>query len=166
MQRSRSIYAGLLLERGDCHLETGVQPVFPLQVLISRMKESPISNKTPPAIFRPTCSTAKRTEYPPTRTIVRILMNFTRQVMQRCSSQFRIMGPKVSLASNQRCQRSEERAKQAADKSTKGVVGSNGKTMPRVPSPRNTNPNQRKRFTNQRTLLNRLETRYLQFFAI
>lgn len=93
-------------------------------------------------------------------------MIFTRRLMQRFCSQSRIIGPNVSLASSQRCHFSEERAKQAADNNMKGVVGSNGKTTPSAPSPRNTNPNTRKVFTNQRTRSNYACADYLQFFAI
>lgn len=61
----------------------------------------------------------------------------------RCSFQSRMGGPKRGCSINQRCVRSDPRAKKKAATSRKGVVGRSGRTTPTTASPRQSHPNAR-----------------------
>ena len=56
------------------------------------------------------------------------------------SCQSLIIGPKIRFDSSHRCHFSDDLAKQAAETSKKGVVGSNGKNTPITPKPKNMKP--------------------------
>ena len=116
-------------------------PAGDLQVLMTLTVTRPSVINAAPKIRAAVDSTAKIMESPPTNTIEVMASNFTRQDMQRFSSQLLIIGPNVLLASIQRCHFSEERAKQAAASNTNGVVGSNGRKIPTMAIARNRKPN-------------------------
>ena len=69
-----------------------------------------------------------------------IAQSFVRHGIARWPSHSATRGPKVLWRSSHRWNRGEDRAKQAAARSMKGVVGSTGRTSPAMPSPTATNP--------------------------
>ncbi len=64
-----------------------------------------------------------------------------RRAMQRCSSQSRIIPPKVLLFNSQLYHFLEDLEKQAAANSRNGVHGRTGRNTPNDASPTNKNPN-------------------------
>ena len=62
------------------------------------------------------------------------------RAMHFLSCQSLIIGPQILFDSSHRCHLSDDLAKQAADTSKKGVVGSNGKNTPITPRPKNMKP--------------------------
>ena len=77
---------------------------------------------------------------PMTVTTIPTANSFTRQRMPRCVSQSRRMWPKYGVPRNHRCNRGDDRAKQAPASSTQGVVGSTGRIAPSIAMPTNSSP--------------------------
>ncbi len=117
-----------------------------LQVLMMLTVIRPSVMNAPPMICACTDWIAKKIDKPPTMSIEVMAISLTRQLIHRCCSQLRIIGPNVSFSSIQRCHFSEDRAKHAVANNTKGVVGSSGKNTPITAIPRKTKPNNRNTF--------------------
>nr|WP_255558463.1 hypothetical protein [Zhongshania aquimaris] len=110
------------------------------QVLILIMHNAPTSISAAAALLKTIPWFAKPREAPPIMAIETREKILVLQLTQRWLSQRCIQGPKNLLPSSQLCHLSEDREKQAAASSIKGVVGSKGNTAPTAPSVINANP--------------------------
>jgi hypothetical protein len=105
------------------------------------MKNRAYSIKRTHNILRYLSFRKNNTEQQPNMMIDVSAIDFAKRDMHLFSCQFMINGPKAGFDSNLPYIFSEDRAKQAAARRTKGVVGINGRKIPINASPMNKKPN-------------------------